>query len=151
MELSNPTTPISVDATSRRKSRRNVQKPVFYQQDPKVSIGSVTSNGSGKRKRAAQPEATVDAEISSDETSPDEEESDPDEEELKEQRRRATSTKKSQNRPAPKRSKILTAGTTNLVMRPASNGVKRAFKPRKPRARQNFSRDEATGLYGKSS
>ena len=146
MELSDPATPATMDAPNRRKSARTVQKPVSYQQDPIVSVGST---GSGKRKRGGDPtDVDIDADPLGEETSSDDNESDPDEEELKEQRRRAPKVKRPQSKPAAKKPKTARPATTNLAMRPATNGVKKPTKPRKPRAKQNATDPDETGLYG---
>ena len=148
MELSDPDTPATMDATNRRKSARSVQKPTSYQQDQFVSNASA---GSGKRKRGDVTDVDIDADPLGDETSSDENESDPDEEELKEQRRRAPKAKRAQTKPAAKKPKTAGPATTSLAMRPARNGVKKPTKARKPRAKQNATDPDETGLYGKYS
>ncbi|MCJ1396812.1 hypothetical protein MMC11_000002 [Xylographa trunciseda] len=144
MELSDPATPATTDAPNRRKSARSVQKPISYQQDLNASIGGT---GSGKRKRGETTDVDIDADPLGDETSSDENESDPDEEELKEQRRRAPKVKRVQDKPVAKKPKNTRAPTTSLAMRPATNGVKKPSKPRKPRAKQNTTDPDETGLY----
>ncbi|MCJ1431277.1 hypothetical protein MMC27_000628 [Xylographa pallens] len=133
-----------MDAPNRRKSARTVQKPISYQQDQIVSIGST---GSGKRKRGDTTNVDIDADSLGEETSSDDNESDPDEEELKEQRRRAPKIKRVQSKPAAKKPKTAGPTTTSLAMRPATNGVKKPTKPRKPRAKQNATDPDETGLY----
>ena len=145
MELSDPATPATMDAPNRRKSARTVQKPISYQQDQIVSIGRT---GSGKRKRGDTTNTDIDADSLGEETSSDDNESDPDEEELKEQRRRAPRIKRVQSKPASKKPKTARPTTTSLAMRPATNGVKKPTKPRKPRAKQNATDSDETGLYG---
>lgn len=135
MEMSDPpsSSAAAQDAPNRRKSGRAIHKPVLYQGDPNVSI---STNGSAKRKR---PEKTaVDAEDDlGDESSSGGNESDPDEEELKEKRRRAGKGKKTLNKPAAKKPKMTKDDPLKLAMRPATNGVKKPSKPRKPRAKVN--------------
>lgn len=146
MELSDPATPATLGAPNRRKSGRAVQKPVsVYQPNPGVLIGS---SGSGKRKRADAVDIDTDADPMSDATSSEENESEPDEEELKEQRRRASKGKKVQSKPAAKKPRTAATGTTNLAMRPATNGAKKASKPRKPRVKKFGTDSQETGLYG---
>ncbi|MCJ1247723.1 hypothetical protein MMC30_004938 [Trapelia coarctata] len=143
MELSGPATPAPVDATSRRKSGRAIHKPVLYQPAPDTSV----TNGSGKRKRAAPAAVEMEVDSVGEETSSDRDESEPDEEELREQRRRAKKATKSQRKPAAKKPKTSTGETTKLAMRPATNGTKKASRPRKASAKQNLTADEGTGLY----
>jgi cohesin complex subunit SA-1/2 len=141
------TTSTPGDATNRRKSGRAIQKPVLYQEDPRVAPGS---NGSAKRKRPDR--VNDDAEDVTDESSTEEqEESDPDEEELKEQRRRARN-KPSQKKPAAKKPKRNDDSEhVALAMRPAANGVKRSVKSKKPaRARVTGPEMGGQGLYGRS-
>ncbi|MCJ1376989.1 hypothetical protein MMC17_000079 [Xylographa soralifera] len=144
MELSDPVTPATTDTPNRRKSTRTAQKPISYQQNQIVSIGST---GSGKRKRGDNTNIDIDADPLGDETSSDDNESDPDEEELKELRRRAPSVKRVQKKPAAKKSKTTRPATTSLAMRPATNGIKKPTKPRKPRAKQNITDPDETSLY----
>ena len=151
MELSDPTTPdTSLDMTStvnRRKSGRATQKPVLLNKDPNISQVSLGNNG--KRKRADPPAQELfdssDAE-SDDETSDDE--SDPDEEELKERRRKASRPKKAPSKSVAKKPRTGSAMTTNLAVRPAVNGAKKATRPKQARAHpaQN-AEDNGTGLY----
>lgn len=147
MELSDPATS-EMDATNRRRSGRATQKPALYQQDPNIAI---RSNGNGKRKRAVPVEVELDEE-DAEESSPDESEGDPDEEELKEKRRKASKSKPTEKKPAAKRSRTATNTAMKLPMRPATNGVKKTPKTRKPRARQNTETadesSEDSGLYG---
>ena len=145
MELSDPATPATTNAPNRRKSARTVQKPISYQQDSNVSIGST---GSAKRKRGDTTSVDIDADPLGDETSSDNIESDPDEEELKEQRRRALKVKRVRNKPATKKLKTERLAITSLAMRPATNGVKKLSKPRKSSAKQNTTDPDETGLYG---
>ncbi|KAL9112506.1 MAG: hypothetical protein Q9187_007767, partial [Circinaria calcarea] len=146
MELSDPATS-EMDATNRRRSGRATQKPALYQQDPNIAI---RSNGNGKRKRAVTVEVELEDE-DVEESSPDESEGDPDEEELKEKRKKASKLKPTPKKPAAKRSKTVTNTAMKLPMRPATNGVKKTPKPRKPRARQNTDTadegSEDSGLY----
>ncbi|MCJ1394848.1 hypothetical protein MMC18_008887 [Xylographa bjoerkii] len=144
MELSDPAKPATTNAPNRRKSARTVQKPISYQQDLNLTIGST---GSGKRKRGDITDVDIDADPLGDETSSDDNESDPDEEELKEQRRHAPKVQKAQNKPAAKKPKTTRPATTSLAMRPATNGVKKSSKSRKPRAKQNTTDPDETGLY----
>lgn len=151
MELSDPTTPdTSLDMSStinRRKSGRATQKPVLLNKDPNISQVSLGNNG--KRKRADPPtQPLVD---SSDDDSGDEvsdDESDPDEEELKERRRKTSRAKKAPNKSVAKKPRTGPTMTTNLAVRPAVNGSKKAARPKQPRARsvQN-AEDNGTGLY----
>ena len=146
MEVSEPSPQPSTDATNRRKSGRAVQKPVLYQEDPRVSL---SVNGSTKRKRSdGVPEGDDDA---NEESSGPEDESEPDEEELKEQRRRAKKPAQAK-KPAAKKPKRSGEPGVTLAMRPATNGVKKASKARKPRTRiagTNVADAEGTGLYGR--
>ena len=153
MDLSDPATPNgSVDmngTTNRRKSGRIRQKPVLINKDP--NIAQISSSGA-KRKRAdtvrEEVEELSDAD-QDDESSPDE--SDPDEEELKERRRRANRTKKASTKPVTKKPKPGPGLTTNLVVRPAVNGVKKTSRPKQPRARPvRNAADNGIGLYGQS-
>ena len=151
MELSDPATPdTSIDMSSiakRRKSGRATQKPVLLNKDPNIS--QVSSGNSGKRKRADPP--TQDIPDSSDVESEDDssdDESDPDEEELKERRRKAPRPKKAPSKPNAKKPRTGPALTTNLAVRPAANGVKKAARPKHPRARPVKSAEEnGIGLY----
>ena len=151
MELSDPATSNVTGnnaAPNRRKSSRTKQKPVLLQEDPSLLY---VSNGSSKRKRADTRggDAASLQEDASDESSPEESDGDPDEEELKEKRRRASRSKKISSKPVAKKAKITNALSTKLAVRPAMNGVKKAPKPRQPRARsQNGASDIGTGLYG---
>ena len=147
MQYSEPSTPATMDATNRRKSGRAVQKPVLYQQDPNLSIAS---SGSGKRKRGHDVggDDVNDEEPLAEESSPDEEDSEPDEEELKEQRKRAARGKKTQSRPATKKAKTGGNGTVKLAMRPATNGIRRATKPKAARARKKIGGFDDDSLYG---
>lgn len=151
MELSDPETPeTSLDMTTtnnRRKSGRTSRKPVLLNKDPNISqIGPGTS---GKRKRVDAPVQDVldssDVE-SEDETS--EDESDPDEEELKERRRKAPRPKKAPSKSIAKKPRTGPAFATSLAVRPATNGVKKAARPKQPRARPiKNAEDSGTGLY----
>ena len=151
MELSDPATP-STDAINRRKSGRTKQKPLLYQQDPNIPI---VSNRSGKRKRAES--IIVDAndvdnvDDSEEESITDESDGDPDEEELKEKRRTEAKAKTAPTRPPTKKPKKTPSTTTNLPMRPATNGVKKVSKPRKPRAKprnDSIAETDEDGLFG---
>ena len=146
MQSSDSATPASTNATGRRKSGRAIQKPVLYQQDPNVSINDSTS---GKRKRARNDEMEEDVDVADAESSLDEEESEPDEEELKEQRRRAARERKVPSKPATKRPRTREDGSVKLAMRPATNGTKKASKPKAPRARKKtVAMHEEGDLYG---
>ena len=150
MELSNPAI-LATDAIDRRKSGRAKQKPVLYQQDPTVPI---TTNGSGKRKRAETVNADVDdvddVDGSENESTIDESDGDPDEEELKE-KRRALKIKNVPIRPAAKKPKKNLGAVTNMPMRPATNGIKKVAKPKKPRAQKitsGFANPYENDLFG---
>ena len=147
MEVStSPAAPPS-DATSRRRSGRAVHKPVLYQQDPNVAI---VPNGSAKRKRG-ELAAHDDTEHATDESSSDHAESEPDEEELKEKRRRVakpSKTSEPRGKAAAKKSRPPKDDALKLAMRPATNGVKKVTKPRKPAARKHLPRDSGSDLYG---
>ena len=147
MELSDPVTP-DADATNRRKSGRAKQRTVFYQQDPNLSI---VSNGSGKRKRAEPVDVEENGDSAEEESSGEESDGDPDEEELKERRRKSSKAKTGRTRPAAKKQRSANNTTTKLVMRPASNGIKKVPKPKKPPVQKNVGDDshEDAGLYGK--
>ena len=138
-------------ATDRRRSGRTVHKPVLLQEDPNVSR---ITNGNGKRKRTdLRDEEMADNNDGSDrETSHEDSDGDPDEEELREKNRRPQKAKKAQSKPAAKKPKTTHAKTTKLAVRPAANGFKKPPRPKKPRARANFSvADDSTGLYCRSS
>ena len=151
MELSDPATPdTSIDMSStvnRRKSGRATQKPVLLNKDPNIS--QISTGNSGKRKRADPP--TYDVMDSNDTESEDEtsdDESDPDEEELKERRRKAPRPKKAPSKSVAKKPRTGPALTTNLAVRPAVNGAKKAARPKQPRARPVKKAEEnGTGLY----
>ena len=149
MYSSDPASPSMNGAADRRKSGRSRQKPVLLNKDPNIPQQAPSSGA--KRKRAeSRVEVLSDPtdDDMDDETSP--EESDPDEEELKEQRRKARSRQGPARRTS-KKPKIVPALTTNLAVRPAANGLKKASKPKQPRARppKNVA-DDGTGLYGSS-
>ena len=146
MELSDPITPdtstSSNDATTRRRSGRVTQKPVLYNQNV-----AVTGNGSGKRKRFFATERESSEEEGDSSTSLDESDGDPDEEEIKERRRRSRG-KTGTGKPAAKKQKTTKPSITNLPVRSAINGVKKASKPRKPRAPPRLGiADEGAGLF----
>ena len=152
MELSDPATRAgdfgANDSTNRRKSGRPKQQPVLLQQDPNANIGSV------KRKRAELRNEVDDPDrenVSEDEESLEDSEGEADEEELKEKRKK-TRTKKLSSKPAAKKARLSNNSTTKLAVRPATNGVKKPSKPRKPRARVTSATEEdGTGLYGTAS
>lgn len=153
MNLSDPATPNGRTdmngTTNRRKSGRIRQKPVLINKDP--NIAQISSSGA-KRKRAdtvrEEAEELSDAD-QDEESSPDE--SDPDEEELKERRRKANRSKRAPTKPVTKKPKPGPGLTTNLVVRPAVNGVKKTSRPKQPRARPvKNAADNGTGLYGQS-
>lgn len=154
MESSDSATPdTSVDMNGiadRRKSSRARQKPVLLNKDPNIPQVSIGSGG--KRKRADTRTEEVEEPSDADEESS-HDESDPDEEELKEQRRKESqSKKKTSTKPTAKKPKTGPTLTTNLAVRPAVNGVKKAAKPKQPRARPiNRVTNAGTGLYGQSS
>lgn len=152
MELSDPPTPdtsIDLDVTAnRRKSGRATQKPVLLNKDP--NIPQVSTGSSAKRKRT-DPRVEDFSHTSSEEVESISE-SDPDEEELKERRRKASRPKKARSsQSVSKKTKTAPALTTNLAVRPATNGIKKAAKPKKARARpaKNAANaaDDGTGLY----
>ena len=152
MDRSSPATPEASSsangANNRRRSGRTVHKPVLLQEDPNLSQ---VTNSNGKRKRTDPRGGDVtDAhdEESEEETSPDDSDGDADEEEVKEKNRRAAKLKRAQSKPAAKKPKTATATTTKLAVRPATNGFRKPAKPKKPRARANFTiADDGTGLY----
>lgn len=151
MELSDPATPdTSIDmssAVNRRRSGRAIQKPVLLSKDPNIS--QVSTANSGKRKRADPPtQDVVDSSDAESEDDDNDDESDPDEEELKERRRKAPRPKKAPSKSVAKKPRTGPALTTNLAVRPAVNGTKKAARPKQPRARpvQN-AEDNGTGLY----
>ena len=149
MESSDPPTPDTsispTDAPNRRKSGRVKHKPVPLQEDPNISM---STDGSGKRKRlTAEQGLDTQGGESDEESRVDENDGDPDEEELKEKRKKS-GTRKAPAKRAAKKPKTGHAKTTTLPVRPAVNGVKKATKPRKPRARPNgLIADGGTGLY----
>ncbi len=155
MERSDPATddPTSSTngATNRRRSGRTVHKPVLLQEDPNVSQ---VSNGNGKRKRTdIRGGDMTDAQDddSEEETSPEDSDDNADEEEVKEKNRKAAKSKKAASKPTAKKPKTTAGATTKLAVRPATNGFKKPAKPRKPRARANFTvADDGTGLYCES-
>ncbi|KAL8815909.1 MAG: hypothetical protein Q9191_008407, partial [Dirinaria sp. TL-2023a] len=146
MELSDPVAPSSSpatnDATNRRRSGRARQQPVLYQPDPTIPK---SSSASAKRKRTELRGGDVDGDddVSESESDPAVSESDPDEEELRDRRKKA---KKAPSKPAVKKPKTLK--TTKLAVRPATNGVTKPVKAKKPRARPSAvaALDEG-GLY----
>lgn len=151
MELSDPPTPdTSLDMSSTvnpRKSGRATQKPVLLNKDPNIS--QVSTGNSGKRKRADPPvQAVVDSSDAESEDEASDDESDPDEEELKERRRKAPRPKKATRKSVAKKQRKGPALTTNLAVRPAVNGAKRAARPKQPQVRpvQNLE-DTGSGLY----
>ncbi|KAL8999364.1 MAG: hypothetical protein Q9169_001790 [Polycauliona sp. 2 TL-2023] len=147
MELSDPITPLassSPNDATRRKSGRVKHNPVLLNNDPNASIGSYNS---GKRKRADTIEQLDADESRGEETSQDEEDGDPDEEEIKEKRRKSRSKRPSQ-KPAVKKTKTAKPRTTTLPVRPATKGLKKPPKPRRPRPQANAAiSDEETGLF----
>lgn len=151
MELSDPATPdTSLDmssAVNRRKSGRTIQKPVLLNKDP--NIPQVSTGNSGKRKRADPPvQDLMDSSDAESEDEPSDDESDPDEEELKERRRKASRPKKAPSKSVAKKPRTGPAITTNLAVRPAVNGAKKAARPKQPRARPAKNADDTgTGLY----
>lgn len=159
MELSRPSTPDSVsadnnDATSRRKSARARQKPVFLQEE---LYASSYSNGSNKRKRAKVQRVAVPAEdpadpkeMSEEESESDDSDGEPDPEEVKDKRKRkAPAPKKNPAKPAAKKLKTADAQTLKLPVRPAINGTGKASKPKKIEARISPAvSNHETGLYG---
>ena len=140
MELSDPG---SSHAIYRRKSGRAVKKPDLLQEDP-----STHNNNNGKRKRVDRAEGEDDdiEDDASGEDSVGESDGEADEEELKEKRRKASKAKKGQSKPAAKKSKTVN-GMGNLAIRPAPNGVKKAPRAKKPRARESAA-EVTDGLYG---
>lgn len=155
MELSDPIAPESHpsadNATNRRKSARNRQKPVLLQDD---IVASRSSNVNGKRKRGdneAGGATDTGHDLLGEDGSPPESDDDPDEEELKEKRRRAPRVKRAQGRPAAKKPKTTGIGTASLPVRPAINGSKKTSRPKKPQAEPKKPvLDDETGLYGMS-
>ena len=150
MDHSDPATPDTSmevhDTTNRRKSGRVRQAPVLLSRDPNLTQNN--GNG-GKRKRTQlrggdMPDAS--GEEDDDEES-DVSESDPDEEELKERRKRAS--KKATSKPAPKKPKTAGPATTKLAVRPATNGVAKASKAQRSKARPTALAGQGTGLYCK--
>ena len=149
MELSDPMTPdTSVelnDTADRRRSGRARQKPVLLNKDPNIPHLSTTN---GKRKRAESHTEDI-GDISDDGDESSQGESSPNEEELKEQRRKAARSKRSNVTSAAKKVKTGHNLTTNLAVRPAINGARKAAKPKQSRARPVKDTDDAgTGLYG---
>lgn len=151
MDLSDPATPdTSVDmnsAVNRRRSGRAIQKPVLLNKDP--NIPQVSTGNSGKRKRADPPaQDVVDSSDAESEDDASDDESDPDEEELKERRRKAPKPKKAPSKSVAKKPRTGPAITTNLAVRPAVNGTKKAARPRQPRALPvRNAEDKGTGLF----
>ena len=153
MDLSDPETPdtsLDIDATTnRRKSGRAIRKPVLLNKDPNIPQNSV--GNSGKRKRVDVPiQDAVDTSDAESDDQVSEDESDPDEEELKERRRKASKTNKAPSKSVAKKPRTGPALTTNLAVRPATNGVKKNARPKQPRAHPvRNTEDNATGLYCK--
>lgn len=148
MELSDPVivdaSSSATDAPNRRKSGRITHKPVLLQADPNTSM---STEGSGKRKRSSHTQIAEIADDQSDESSVADSDGDPDEEELKERRRKSRSRKPS-SKPAAKKAKIGNAQTTTLPVRPAVNGVKKAPRPRKQKPHPTaLVADSGTGLF----
>ena len=152
MERSDPATPEPISgangATHRRRSGRTVHKPVLLQEDPNVSQ---ITNGNGKRKRIdirGGDVIDVDGEDSEGEITPEDSDGDPDEEELREKTRRAPRPKKVRGKPAAKKPKTTAMTMTKLAVRPATNGIKKSTRTKKPRARANFIvAENGTSLY----
>lgn len=141
--------------SDRRKSGRVSKKPELLSQ----SYNDAEGPGGGKRKRAygddnedageedmsgSESEGTVDDE--------------PDEEELRERKlaARRSSAKKgpkplTKSRPShsAKKAKVGNGTGGQLALRPATNGKRKASRPRKPKARPSLAAGE-TGLYGMS-
>ncbi|KAL9045431.1 MAG: hypothetical protein Q9214_001523, partial [Letrouitia sp. 1 TL-2023] len=148
MELSDPviadTGSSATDAPNRRKSGRITHKPVLLQADLNTSL---STEGSGKRKRSSYIQTAEIADDQSDESSIADSDGDPDEEELKERRRKPRS-RKSSSKPAVKKAKIGNAQTTTLPVRPAVNGVKKTPRPRKPKSHPTaLVAGSGTGLF----
>lgn len=153
MELSDPLTPVSnsnvENSMNRRKSARAKHKPILLQDDITVPV---SSNGTGKRKRAELRGGETDNsedDVSIEESSGEDSDGDPDEEELKEKRKRASRSKRVPTKPATKKPKTTNSRTTKLAVRPAVNGLRKAVKPKKSQAPYHSSvSDDSTGLYG---
>ena len=154
MDLSHPQTPdTSLDMTTtnnRTKSGRAIRKPVLLNKDP--NIPQISVGNSGKRKRADVPlQDVVDSSDAESDEEVSDDESDPDEEELKERRRKISKTKKAPSKAVAKKPRTGPALTTDLAVRPATNGVKKNARSKQPRARPvRIADDNATGLYCKS-
>ena len=132
------------DTTNRRKSGRVRQAPLLLSRDPNLTQDN--GNG-GKRKRTKlrggdMPDAS--GEEGEDEES-DVSESDPDEEELKERRKKASN--KATSKPAPKKTKMAGSAPTKLAVRPAANGIVKASKAQRSKARPAAVAGDGTGLY----
>ena len=133
------------DAPNRRKSGRQIHKPVLYSEDPNLTI---SVNGSAKRKRAERVPDRDDEDMV-DESSSEDDQGEPDEEESKDQRRRNAKLRNAHHKPAAKKPKTAKPDSgMKLAMRPATNGVKKPRKPKKPKARKGRSSEEGTGVYG---
>ena len=120
-----------------------MQKPILFQQDPNIPV---TTNGSGKRKRAER-DALVDADALGPESSSDHAESDADAQEIKEKRRRVAKPSKAGDKPTKKSGKAANSDGMRLAMRPATNGVKPA-KPRRPATKKRLPQALGDDLYG---
>jgi cohesin complex subunit SA-1/2 len=149
----------------KRQSRRARRKPELF--------SSQSYSNPAKRKRTPSrreggedddddaPESATEPE--NDEDEPQEDDSDdgeaePEEEELKERKRaarrrskgKAGESKKSKSRHAPKKPKIANGLTTELTLRPVTNGQRPAAKKRKAPPRPSGLGKDEEGLFGRS-
>lgn len=150
MDHSDPLTPdtsMEVHETSnRRKSGRARQAPVLLSQDPNL-VPNSTNGAKRKRTEVVGGDATTPGGEDESEEESEDDDSDPDEEELKE--RRTKTPKKRASKPAPKKSKTGGPTTTKLAVRPAANGVRKASKAQKSKARPTGAAAmDGTGLFG---
>lgn len=131
MAEGSPISSSAPDATNRRRSDRVVSKPVFYTEDPDITVNT---NGSSKRKRAGNIEHDGNSD-----------ESENGEDGFEDEQPKKGKGKRTARKPANKKPKTM-QGATKLVMRPAVNGSSQPSKPKKSRARE-FGIDDGS-LYG---
>ena len=88
--------------------------------------------------------------ISEEESESDDSDGEPDPEEVKDRKKRkAPAPKKNPAKPAAKKIKMADAQTLKLPVRPATNGIRKTYKPKKVAARTSPAvSNHETGLYG---
>lgn len=139
--------PTTQDSNNRRKSGRAVRKPDLFADEHHE--GSITSNGSVKRKRQQRSDAFFDqddAEIEEEDLD-DEDEGSADEEDFNERRPQPRS-KKAASKPTTKRPKISANPSKTLAIRSANVPSKNYQKSKGLKARSRPSQVNQEGLYG---